>query len=166
MAARQESVSDWMALAKAYDKEEKEQEVTPYVVVSLRNRRTNEELYRYDLPREMFWRWHWVIDWRAAKLLCQNPKDGINHVLSFYDRKTGLEYGFGSLISKLTSAKANATIAANKLKEYIELQQGNMFFSEKEDEIVNKFKAKISAYKAKIAEIEEEIKAKVKELQG
>ena len=166
MAARQESVSDWMALAKAYDKAEKEQEVTPYVVVSLRNKRTNEELYRYDLPREMFWRWHWVIDWRAAKLLCQNPKDGINHVLSFYDRKTGLEYGFGSLISKLTSAKANATIAANKLKEYIELQQGNMFFSEKEDEIVNKFKAKISAYKEKAAEIEEEIKAKVKELQG
>ena len=32
MAARQESVSDWMALAKAYDKAEKEQEVTPYVV--------------------------------------------------------------------------------------------------------------------------------------
>lgn len=166
MAERQESVSDWMALAKAYDKAEKEQEVTPYVVVSLRNRRTNEELYWYDLQREMFWRWHWVIDWRAAKLLCQNPKDGINHVLSFYDRKTGLEYGFGSLISKLTSAKANATIAANKLKEYIELQQGNMFFSEKEDEIVNKFKAKISAYKAKIAEIEEEIKAKIKELHG
>ena len=166
MAARQESVSDWMALAKAYDKAEKEQEVTPYVVVSLRNRRTNEELYRYDLPREMFWRWHWVIDWRAAKLLCQNPKDGINHVLSFYDRKTELEYGFGSLISKLTSVKANATIAANKLKKYIEMQQGNMFFSEEEDEIVNKFKAKISAYKAKIAEIEEEIKAKVKELHG
>lgn len=166
MAARQESVSYWMALAIAYDKAEKEQEVTPYVVVSLRNRRTNEELYRYDLPREMFWRWHWIIDWRAAKLLCQNPKDGINHVLSFYDRKTGLEYGFGSLISKLTSAKANATIAANKLKKYIEMQQGNMFFSEEEDEIVNKFKAKISAYKAKIAEIEEEIKAKVKELQG
>ena len=62
--------------------------------------------------------------------------------------------------------KANATIAANKLKKYIEMQQGNMFFSEEEDEIVNKFKAKISAYKAKIAEIEEEIKAKVKELHG
>lgn len=166
MAARQESVSDWMELAKAYDKEEKEQEVTPYVVVSLRNQRTDAELYRYDIPREMFWRWHWVIDWRAAKLLCQNPKDGIKHVLSFYDRKTGLEYGFGSLISKLTRAKANATIAANKLKEYIELQKDNMFFCEKEDEIVNKFKAKISAYKAKAAEIEEEIKAKVQQLQA
>lgn len=165
MAARQESVSDWMELAKAYDKAEREQEVTPYVVVSLRNQRTDAELYRYDIPREMFWRWHWVIDWRAAKLLCQNPKDGIKHVLSFYDRKTGLEYGFGSLISKLTSAKANATIAANKLKEYIVLQQDNMFFSEKEDEIVNKFKAKISAYKEKAAGIEAQIKEKVQEMQ-
>ena len=164
MAAKQESISDWMALAKAYDKAEKEQGVIPYVVVSLRNKRTDEELYRYDLPREMFWRWSWVIDWRAARLLCQNPKDGVNRVLSFYDRKTGLEYGFGSLISKLTSAKANATIASNKLKKYIDIQQGNMFFNEKDDKIVSKFKAKISAYKAKAAEIEDEIKTRVKEL--
>jgi len=33
------------------------------------------------------------------------------------------------------------------------------------NQIVNKFKAKISAYKMKAAEIEEEIKAKVQELQ-
>ena len=166
MAARQESVNDWMALAKAYDKAEKEQQVTPYVIVSLRNRRTDEELYRYDLPREMFWRWHWVIDWRAAKLLCQHPKDGINHVMNFYDKKTGLEYGFGSLIGKLTSAKANITITTNKMKEYIERQQGNMFFSEKDDEFCRKFKVKISTYKAKVAEIEDEIKEKVQNLQN
>lgn len=164
MASKQESVSDWMALAKAYDKAEREQGVEPYVIVSLRNRRTNEELYRYDIPRATFWRWHWIIDWRAARLLCLNPKDGINHVLAFYDRKTGLSYGFGSLISKLTSAKANATIATNKLREYVERQQGSLFFDEKEDEIANKFKAKISAYKAKAAEIEEEIKTNVLKL--
>ena len=166
MASKQESVSDWMALAKAYDKAEREQDVEPYVIVSLRNKRTDEELYRYDIPRALFWRWHWVIDWRSAKLLCQNPKDGINHVMAFYDKTTGLEYGFGSLISKLTSAKANVTITQNKLQAYRERQQGNMFFDEKEDEIANKFKAKISAYKVKIAEIEEEIKAKVKQLQS
>lgn len=166
MASKQESVSDWMALAKAYDKAEREQGVEPYVIVSLRNRRTNEELYRYDIPRAMFWHWHWVVDWRAARLLCINPKDGINHVLSFYDRKTGLSYGFGSLISKLTSAKANVTIMQNKLQAYRERQQGNMFFDEKEDEIANRFKAKISAYKAKIAEIEEKIKVKVQQLQN
>lgn len=166
MASKQESVSDWMGMAKAYDKAEREQEVIPCVVVSLRNRRTNEELYRYDLPRKMFWRWNWVIDWRAARLLCQNPKDGINHVLSFYDRKTGLEYGFGSLISGLTSAKANVTIVTNKLQEYIQRQDGNMFFDEASDEIVQKFKAKISAYKAKAACIEEQIKVKVQELKN
>lgn len=164
MASKQESVSDWMALAKAYDKAEREQGVEPYVIVSLQNKRTGEELYRYDLPRAMFWRWHWVIDWRAARLLCQTPKDGINHVLSFYDRRSGLAYGFGSLISKLTSAKANITIATNKMREYINTQQGNMFFDEKNDDVVNKFKAKISTYKAKAAEIEEKIKLKVEEL--
>ena len=165
MAAKQESVSDWMALAKAYDKTEKEQGVTPYIVVSLRNRRTDEELYRYDLPRELYWRYSWVIDWRAARLLCQHPQDGINHVMSFYDKRTGLEYGFGSLISKLTSAKAKVTMAANKLQKYIELQQSNMFFDEKGDEVVNKLKAKIAAYKEKAAEVEKLIKERVEELQ-
>ena len=87
MAAKQESVSDWMELAKAYDKAEREQEVTPYVIVSLRNKKTGVELYRYDIPREMFWKYSWVIDWRAARLLCQNPREGIAHVLSFYDKK-------------------------------------------------------------------------------
>jgi len=37
--SKQESVNDWMALAKAYDKAEREQGVTPYVIVSLRNKR-------------------------------------------------------------------------------------------------------------------------------
>lgn len=41
MAARQESVSNWMELAKAYDKAERNREVTPYVVVSLQNQRTD-----------------------------------------------------------------------------------------------------------------------------
>lgn len=165
MAAKQESVSDWMALAKAYDKAEKEQKVEPYVIVSLCNKRTREELYRYDIPREMLYSKRWVINWREARLICQNPKDGITRYVSFYDKTTGLSFGFGSLISKLTSAKANATIAENKLQEYRERQQGNMFFDEASDEIVLKFKAKISAYRAKAAEIEEEIKAKVQEMQ-
>ena len=42
MASKQENVSDWMALAKAYDKAEREQGVEPYVIVSLRNRRTRQ----------------------------------------------------------------------------------------------------------------------------
>jgi hypothetical protein len=161
MASKQESVSDWMALAKAYDKAEREQGVEPYIIVSLQNRRTGEELYRYDIPRATFWRWNWVIDWRAARLLCQHPKDGINHVLSFYDRKTGLSYGFGSLISSLTSAKANKTIAENKLREYVKSQQGNMFFDVKEDVIASRLQEKVNRYTAKIAELEEEIKDKV-----
>jgi len=153
-----------MALAKAYDKAEREQGVTPYVIVSLRNKRTDKELYRYDLPRELYWRYSWVIDWRAARFICQQPKDGVKQCLDFYDKKTGLAYGFGSLISRLTSAKANVTMVINKLAAYVEGQKGNMFFDEQSDEVVAKFKAKISAYKAKQHELEEEIKAKVLEI--
>ncbi len=162
--SKQESVSDWMELAKAYDKAEREQDVQPYVKVNLCNKRTNEVLYRYDLPRESFWRWHWVIDWRAARLLCKNPKDGISHVLDFYDKTTGLEYGFGSLISSLTSAKANTTRIENELKQYIETRQNDMFFNPEDDVIVGKLKSKISAYKAKAAEMEQQIKSKVIEI--
>lgn len=166
MAAKQESVSDWMALAKAYDKAEREQGVEHYVIVILCNQRTGEELYRYDIPREMFFRRNWIINWRAARLLCKNPKDGVRHDLFFYDKKTGLETGLGSLLSGLTSAKANATIATNKLREYIDRQAGNMFFDEASDEIVAKFKAKIMHYQHKARQLEEDIKAKVQELQN
>lgn len=114
----------------------------------------------------MFWRYSWVISWREAKLICKNPKDGVSRILSFYDKTTGLDYGFGSLISSLTSAKANTTITANRLQAYIDSQAGNMFFDEASDEIVHKFKAKISAYREKAAGIEEQIKAKVQELKN
>lgn len=164
MASKQESVSDWMELARIYDKAEKEQKVVPYMVVVLRNKRTNEILYRYDLPRDMFWKYSWVIDWRAAKLLCQNPRDGIEHRIDFYDKTTGLKYGFGSLISKLTSAKAQITIANNKLQRYIDSQKANMFFSTETDEVVAKLKAKISMQKEKAADFEAQIKLKVQEL--
>ncbi len=165
MASKQESVSDWMQLAKAYDKAEKEQGVKPYVIVSLRNKRTGEELHKYDIPREMLYDKSWVIDWREARLLCQNPKDGITRTTAFYDRKTGLSYGFGSLISSLTAAKANITRVKTKLKLYLEQQGNNMFFVEDEDVLARKFKAKISEYEAKVAEYEEQIKAKVQETQ-
>lgn len=54
--AKQESVNDWMELAKAYDKAEKET-VQPYFFVSIEDTDTKERLYSYDLPRDMFWKY-------------------------------------------------------------------------------------------------------------
>lgn len=164
MASKQEKVSEWMTLAKAYDKAEQEMGVIPYVIVSLRNRRTDKELYQYNLPRDIYWRRSWVIEWRTAKLMCEYPRDGINRILSFYDKKTGLEYGFGSLLGKLSSAKAQRTMAASALDDYIDSRRGDMFFDETEDILVDKMRHKIESYSRKIAVIENEIKSRVEKL--
>lgn len=166
MASQQEKVSEWMTLAKAYEKAEKEMGVIPYVIVSLRNRRTDKELFQYNLPRDVFWRRTWVIEWRTARLLCQYPRDGINRIMSFYDKKTGLEYGFGSLLGKLSSAKAKVTMASNALGGYIDSRHGDMFFDENEDEVVNRMRNKIESYRRIIVEIENEIKSRIKEFQS
>ena len=161
MASKQESVSDWMELAKAYSKAEKET-VQPYFFVSIEDTDTKERLYSYDLPREMFWKYQWVIRWRMARLQCQRPKHYICHYLSGYDKKTGLEIGLKSPLSQLTSAKAQVTINERKLKDYLGRMKNDLFFDEKTDPIVAKLKCKISSYNQQIQELEKEIQTKVK----
>ncbi len=163
MASKQESVSDWMELAKAYSKAEKET-VQPYFFVSIEDTDTKERLYSYDLPRDMFWKYQWVIRWRMARLQCQRPKHNICQYLSGYDKKTGLEIGLKSPLSKLTSAKAQVTINERKLKDYLEGMKNDLFFDEKTDPIVAKLKCKISSYNQQIQELENVIQTKVKTL--
>ncbi|MBR6931122.1 MAG: hypothetical protein IKH61_12990 [Bacteroidales bacterium] len=162
--SKQESVSDWMGLAKAFDKAEKET-VQPYVFVSIEDSEAQEKLYHYDIPREMFWRYDWVIRWRIAKFQCQRPKHHINQFLSFYDKKTGLEYGFGSLLSKLVSAKAQITATENKIADYKERMKDDLFFDESTDPIIAKLRCKIETQKGKIRDYENEIKSKLKKLE-
>ncbi len=166
MASKQESVSDWMKLAKAWDKAEKET-VQPYFLVSIEDQTTKEKLYSYDLPRDMFWRYQWVIKWRMAKFQCQRPKHNIVQYLSPYDKKTGVEMGgLKSPLSRLTSAKAQVTINENKLKDYIESMKQDLFFDEASDPIVAKLKCKISTYKQQIKDCEQEIKTIIKNRQN
>lgn len=165
MASKQESVSDWMVLAKAFDKAEKET-VRPYVIVSIEDKTTSEVLYKYDLPRDMFWRYTWVIRWRMSRYICQRPKHQIEQYLGFYDKKTGIEYGLNSLLSKLTSAKAQVTINENKLKNYLKGMKDDLFFDESTDPIVAKLKCKISNYKQNIQDCEEQIQTIVKNRQN
>ena len=166
MASKQESVGDWMELAKAYAKAEKEIGTEPWVIVSIEDSKTKEKLYSYDLPRDMFWDKEWVIRWRVAKLQCQRPMNHIVYFLSFYDKKTGLEYGFNSLLSKLSSAKAQVTILENLMKERLEDGRLDLFFDETTDPVVSKLKCKIAFQQDKIEKYQNEIKAKVGEKQN
>lgn len=152
-----------MELAKAYDKAEKET-VEPYVVVLIEDRTTNELLYKYDVPRDMFWKYTWVFRWRKSMFHCQRPKNDIIQTLEFYDKKTGLEFGFGSLLSKLTSAKAQITILENKIAEYKKQKEQELFFDETTDPIISKLRCKIESQKSKQQEYEMSIKNKLKQI--
>lgn len=163
MASKQESVNDWMELAKAYDKAENET-VQPYVFVTLEDSVTKEKLFRYDLPRDMFWKYEWVIRWRTAKLQIQRPRHRINQYLDFYDKKTGLEFGFKSLLSSLVSAKAQLTINTRKLDDYKAGMKYDLFFDETTDPVVAKLKCKIATYQQKIHELETTIQNEVKKI--
>lgn len=158
--SKQESVSDWMELAKLHAKAEKET-VQPYVFVSLEDTVTKEKLHSYDIPREMFWKYEWVIHWRMAKLQCQRPRHRVAQYLSFYDRKTGLEYGFGSLLSKLVSQKAKITSTKNMILDYKERMKGDLFFDESTDPIIKNLECKIADQKNKLLDYENQIKDKL-----
>lgn len=152
--------SDWMEMAKYHAKAEKET-VEPYVIVTIEDRTTKEQLYQYDVPRAMFWRYDWVFRWRKSRYHCQRPKNDIVQTVCFYDKKTGLQYGLGSLLSGLVAAKANMTKLVNKREAYIEYRSQELFFNPETDTILAKFYNKIEQQKTKIAEYEQQIREKV-----
>ena len=72
-------------------------------------------LFRYDIPRVVYERRKWVIDWRHAKYKCETPKNIIQISHSYYDKKTGLNLEYNSILTKYFSAKANVTRIENKM---------------------------------------------------
>lgn len=113
----QEKMDSWWEYARELAKAERELKIEKWVYISIEYKEENGErvvLYHYDLPRELHERYRWVIRWREAKLLCQYPKKNIHTYYSYYDKRTGLNTDFNSLLSKLTSTKAQITIAERK----------------------------------------------------
>ena len=50
-------------------------------------------LYRYDLPRALYERWLWVIEWRCAKCKCQHPREDVSSRTCYYDKKNRRQRG-------------------------------------------------------------------------
>ena len=138
---------DIILYAKDQARAEKELKIEPWVTISLGRRLTdgtNEQLYSYDLPREMLERWMWVIRWRLAKMQCKYPRCHISTYYHYYDKRTGLDTGFGSLLYKLSAAKAQITKVEKAIAGYIEFQSANnMFFNLETDEMLIKAKRKL-----------------------
>lgn len=161
---KQESMDDWFQMAKDYAKAEKELKVEQWVEVTLYYGYADKQvsLYHYNLPREMYFRYQWVIRWRMAKLQCKYPKQIISISLYFYDKRSGESMDVSSCLSKLISAKAQVTKAERMIREYIEHnRQHNMFFDENADEELIRFRKKLESKKSKCAECEERLEVLV-----
>ena len=158
--SKQESVSDWFYLAKAYDKAKKET-VVPYVFIRIEDRTTREVMKTFDVSRKAYEKNIWFFRWKLAEFQCQRPRHDMVQTLCFYDKKTGLNLGFGSLLSKIVSANAQITIIENKIADYKELMKQDLFFDESTDPVLSKLKSKIEFQRCKKLEYENEIKAKL-----
>lgn len=163
----QERIDSWWEYARELAKAERELKIEKWVYISIEYRTKELErvvLFHYDLPREIYERYRWVVRWRHAKLLCQHPREDVRTYFSYYDKRTGLSTDFGSALSKLSAAKAQITIARRKEQEYIEYQQqNNLFFNEAEDEMLAKFRRKLQKKIEKYAELETALMQSVKE---
>lgn len=157
---KQESMDDWFQMAKDYAKAEKELKIEQWVEVTIYYGYAEKQvsLYHYNLPREMYFRYQWVIKWRMAKLQCQYPKQIISKCLHFYDKRSGESMEVGCCLSKLISAKAQVTKAERRMNEYIEYnRKNNMFFDENTDEELVKFRNKLERKKTECAECEKRL---------
>lgn len=157
---KQESMGDWFQMAKDYAKAERELKVEQWVEVTLYYGYADKQvsLYHYNLPREMYFRYQWVIRWRMAKLQCQYPKQIIGISLYHYDKRSGESIELNSCLSKLISVKAQITKAERRMNEYIEYNhQNNLFFDEESDEELVKFREKLERKKIECAECEKRL---------
>lgn len=165
----QESIDDFIQMAKDYAKAEKDLEVQRWVFVSFE--RIDEQgnyvrLFSYDLPREIYDRKRWVMEWRKAKLVCQYPKGRVRYTLHFYDKRLGLDLKMNEDLKRLLAAKVQVTRVKRKIEEYVAYNKAhNLFFDERTDADLLKARDKLRAKIANVQEAEERMKLKIKQLQ-
>ncbi|NDV84528.1 hypothetical protein [Bacteroides sp. 51] len=144
---RQEDISGWLEDAKALARAEKELGIEKWVILSIEYQSKDYRrvvLYQYDLPRDLYEKYRWVVRWRQARCQCLHPRETVQLYHSYYDKRTGLKTDFNSCLSKLAASKAQITIAKKREQEYLIWQrQNNLFFDENIDEELIKYREKL-----------------------
>lgn len=165
----QERIDDFMQMAKYYAEAEKELGVCHWVFITIE--RTDghcnyERLFSYDLPREVYERRRWVIEWRKARLVCQYPKGNVRCFFSYYDKRLGSDKRLNDDLRKLVSAKAQVTKARRNIDKYVDYnRQNNMFFDESTDADLQKAREKLAVKEASVRAAEERLKSKIKQIE-
>ena len=154
-----ETNQDIFEYAKDLAKAEKELKICKWVTIDIGYYQGQEFicLYRYDLPKEVYDRRKWIVRWRCARFQCQNPRKNIGTWFSFYDKRSGLQLGFGTELSRLAAAKAQVTKVERNIKRYIEENKSSLFFDEQNDEILTLAKEKLMSKKSHVQAAEERL---------
>lgn len=164
----QESIDDFIQLAKDYARAEKELGVQQWVFVSFERKDESSSyirLFSYDLPREVYERRRWVADWRKAKLVCRYPKDNVRYTLSFYDRRLGKDTGLQECLRSLVAAKAQVTRMKRTIERYVSYHKDHdIFFNEDSDSQLAMAKEKLSKKEAGVRAAEKRLEGKIREL--
>lgn len=164
----QESIDNFIQIAKDYAKAEKELGVQRWVFISIERTDesgTNIRLFSYDLPREVYERRRWVIEWRKSKLVCQYPKGNVSVFHSYYDKRLGLNKRMNEDLQRLISAKAQVTKVRRKIDEYLAYNRANnLFFDENTDADLLKAYEKLATKIDNVKAAEERMKLKIKQI--
>ena len=163
-----EQVDDFMQMAKDYAKAEKELKVQKWVFISIERLDENGERARvfcYDLPRDVYDRRQWVVEWRKAKLVCLYPKDNVKTYFSFYDKRLGNNPGFTADLRTLLSAKAQVTKVQRNIDKYVTYNKANnLFFDENTDVDLLKIREKLAIKMVNVQAAEKRLKQKIKNM--
>jgi hypothetical protein len=125
--------AEFIQYAKDIAQAERELKIEQWVGISFEVIRhgngSRQMLHHIDIPHRMLERWQWVIEWRTAKLKCRYPRDIVRACMGFYDKRTGLDTGMNSLLSRMTVAKAQITKVERAIARYIDHEaHNNLFF--------------------------------------
>lgn len=166
----QESIDDFIQMAKDYAKAEMDLEVQKWVFVNFE--RIDEQgnfvrLFCYDLPRDIYERKKWVAEWRKAKLVCKYPKGNVRYTVSFYDKRIGHDIKLNEDLKRLLAAKAQVTRLQRKIENYVTYNKAhNLFFDERTDDDLIKARGKLAIKLTNVQKAEERLKLKINELQN
>lgn len=164
----QERIDDFMQQAKDYAKAEKELEVQRWVFISIERTDGNcnyERLFSYDLPREVYERRRWVVEWRRARLVCQYPKGNVMCYFSYYDKRLGTDIRLNEDLRRLISAKAQVTKVQRNIEEYVAYNRANnLFFDESTDADLRKAREKLLSKMLAVQAAEERMRLKIKQI--
>ena len=118
-------------------------------------------LYHYDLPRAMYERWLWVIEWRAAKCKCQHPREDITTTTCYYDKKTGDNEEALVMLNQMHNHLVQLLRKTRQLEDLKEQQTKQLFLLDYDDQQIVKLQNEIERRKSEYLRLRDEYNKKI-----